>query len=115
MDDAIPVFLCRSGIFLSKAQQQRLQEVFMTDEQKQDDPQPTDPAGATPGKAPGEGDEQVEQDVDTSGASRGGDPDSEPTGAGPSGGGPTTSTTPPPAGGTSGNEAVGDGPSGGAE
>lgn len=79
-------------------------------EEKKDEQQ-----AETPGKVPGEGAEQPVQDVDTSGTSKGGDADSEATGAGPSGGGPESSTTPPPATGGSGNEAVGDGPSGGAE
>ena len=104
MEDTVPVFLLRSGIFLSKRQQQLLQEVFMTDEE-----QKPDLSGENPGKQEGEGAVPEEQDVDTSGTGSGeGDADSEATGAGPSGGAPET-TSPGGAGGDS--SATGAGPS----
>lgn len=92
------------GMILNEAQQALLQEVMMGDEEKT-------PAEATPGKVPGEGNENPEQDVNTSGQSLGGDADSSPEGDGPSGGAPADTS-----GGTSGDSsATGAGPSGGAE
>lgn len=53
----------------------------------EDEVQPQNPEGETPGKKPGEGSQPVEQDVNTSGQSLGGDTDSAATGTTPTEGG----------------------------
>lgn len=91
----------------------------MSEQDRVDDPQPKSPSEAeevreegNPGKVPGEGAGPQEAQQPEGGPSLGGDPDSEATGDGPSGGAEPSA----PAGGDAGDSsAQGDGPSGGAE